>query len=323
MRAAARIGVFLGLALAIAVIVREGGPRVAEALARAGTVLLWLVPLHLLPLALDCAGWHVLLGRRAAMPVLLWIASVREAVNRLLPVASIGGDIVGIRLLAGAGVGASTAAASVVMELLLNLASQLLFATLGSVLLLRLTGAVALREGLCVGLLAALTVVLAFGLLLRYGTLFTRAERLIARVLGIAGLPGLFGQLDVELQSLYMERGRLAATVGLQLAGLVAGSIESWLALRWLGHPVGFSQAIVLESVVQALRQVAFVIPAGLGVQEAGLVGIGYLLGVSSGVSLALSLARRMREVLFGLPALASWQWVEGWKGLQHARSQH
>jgi hypothetical protein len=40
------------------------------------------------------------------------------------------------------------------------------------------------------------------------------------------------------------------------------------------------------------------------------LVGIGHVLGLGSDVAVALSLAKRMREILFGLPALATWQWM-------------
>jgi hypothetical protein len=46
----------------------------------------------------------------------------------------------------------------------------------------------------------------------------------------------------------------------------------------------------------------------GLGVQEAGRVGFGYLLGLGNDASIALSLAKRMREILFGVPALGYWQ---------------
>ena len=71
---------------------------------------------------------------------------------------------------------------------------------------------------------------------------------------------------------------------------------------------MGFPTAVALESLTQAIRHFIFVVPAGLGVQEAGLVGFGYLLGVGSDASIALSLAKRMREILFGVPALAYWQ---------------
>ena len=104
--------------------------------------------------------------------------------------------------------------------------------------------------------------------------------------------------------------GVLARAVVWQLAGLIVGCSETWVALRWLGHPLSPAAAMVLESVTQAARSLIFVAPAGLGVQEAGLIGVGQVLGLGSDVAMALSLAKRMREILFGLPALAAWQWT-------------
>jgi glycosyltransferase 2 family protein len=55
---------------------------------------------------------------------LFWIF---ESVNSLLPVARIGGEIVSFRLLSRAGLRASFAAASLVVDMQLTLISQLAF----------------------------------------------------------------------------------------------------------------------------------------------------------------------------------------------------
>jgi hypothetical protein len=61
-------------------------------------------------------------------------------------------------------------------------------------------------------------------------------------------------------------------------------------------------------------------------VQEAVVLLLGELLGISPQVSLSLALVKRARELLFGVPALLSWQWLEWrqWrdKGKQHGK-QH
>src|SRR5437879_8478422 len=103
MRLAVRIALLLGLAVMVLLIAREGPSAILTPLARAGWVLLWLVPLHALPLLLDVLGWRALITRRTAVARLFWIATVREAINRLLPVANIGGEIAGIRLLLESG----------------------------------------------------------------------------------------------------------------------------------------------------------------------------------------------------------------------------
>ncbi len=333
MKLAARIALAVGLAVMIVLVVRDGGPPILTLLSEAGWVLLLLVPLHAFPLVLDVLGWRTLIERLARSPsvgTLFWIATVREAIDRLLPVANIGGEIVGIRLLTTRGVEGTRAAASVVIEVLLTLVSQYLFVTLGIVLALKSLRGFEPLGGLLLGLAVALLLIAIMFALLRYGSVFERLERLAQRMIGLsrgalpstwlpAGGPmpaGAWQQLDATIRELCEARARLAATVAWQLSGLVAGSLETWLALRWLGSPVDFGTAVSLESLTQALRQLIFVVPAGLGVQEAGLIGLGGLLGLPADVAVTLSLVKRMREIAFGVPALASWQWVEGWRGL-------
>jgi uncharacterized membrane protein YbhN (UPF0104 family) len=53
-------------------------------------------------------------------------------------------------------------------------------------------------------------------------------------------------------------------------------------------------------------------VPGALGVFEGGLVAFGALFGLPADISLAISLAKRVRELALGLPGLAVWQWVEG-----------
>jgi uncharacterized membrane protein YbhN (UPF0104 family) len=148
--------------------------------------------------------------------------------------------------------------------------------------------------------------------LLKSGKLFKAAEKFGASML--AANPGRFGalgslaQLDSAIRRVMSAHDLLALAVVWQLAGLIVGCSETWLALRLLGHPLSPAAAIALESVTQAARSLIFVAPAGLGVQEAGLVEVGQLLGLGSDVAIALSLAKRMREILFGIPALVVWQ---------------
>jgi len=324
MRLAVRIALVAGLALLIALIMHEGG-AILVPLARAGRVLLWLVPLHGLPIFLDVLGWRVLIARwrDSRLGTLFWIATVREGVDRLLPAANIGGALVGIRLLAERQVEGVVAAASVTTEVVLTVVSQYVFVMLGVLCLLRLTDTVQFADDVLIGLGASLPLVVLLAVLLRYGSVFERMERLAVRVLGEQALSFLAGQsanLDAAIRELCSDPPRLLTTIAWQVTGMVSGSLETWLALRWLGHPVPFGAAVALESLTMTVRNFAFLVPAGLGVQEASLVGFGALLGVNGDLAMALSLAKRMREILFGVPALLSWYWVEGRRELQHVR---
>ena len=148
-------------------------------------------------------------------------------------------------------------------------------------------------------------------MLLRHGSVFARLQKFLRPLVGETALADAALSLDRELRAC-MDRWRPFLVAGvLQFLALIAGSAEIWFALRLFGHPVGFDTALILESMTQAMRHLAFVIPAGLGVQEATLVLFGHLVGISGELALAVSMAKRMREVLCGIPSLISWQWLE------------
>lgn len=310
----ARVALALGLAVLVALVVREGAQSIVSLLRHAGWLLLLLVPLHVIPLLLDVMGWRVLILERSRVRALLLIASIREAVNRLLPVANIGGELVGVRLLTRQGVSGTAAATSVIVEVLLFLFAQYVFLTLGVACLLDITGSIRATGALLIAAAAGLPVILLLMWLLRSGMFFRAIERLASRMLDTNGQPSSMlnrlARLDRSVRELTAAPGRLARAMLWQLAGLLGGCSETWLALRWLGHPLSPAGAVALESFTLAARTLIFMAPSGLGVQEAGLVALGHLLGLGSDVAIALSLAKRMREILFGLPALAAWQWM-------------
>jgi putative membrane protein len=316
MKILARIGLVLGICASISLIASSGAASVLHLLSRAGWWLPCLVPLHVLPLLLDVAGWRALIPAACRLKALFFIAAVREGINRLLPVANIGGEVIGVQLLIRRGVAAPAAAASIIVETMLTMLSQYIFASVGLVCLVALTGHVQIISRVLLSLALSLPLFLAFGLLLMHGSTFGRLEQvaagLFARFSSRALTVRNWALLDTAIRILMRDPGRLLTATIWQILGLLAGSIETWLVLRWLGHPVSAPAAIALESLTQAARSIFFLVPAGLGVQEAGLVGLGSLLGIDADVAISLSLAKRLREILFGLPALGVWHWLEG-----------
>jgi len=315
LRFAIRSAFILGLALLTYLIVRQGAASIITPLLGAGAVLLWIVPLHTLPIVLDVLGWRLLLPPQTRLSTLLWIAAVREAFNRLLPVANIGGEIVGVRLLAQSGTPAPVGAASIVVEVVLTVAAQYMFAVLGVLCLVTAAGPTRLGSELVLALLVSLPLIAILITVVRFGAVFARLARLGEWMLGrrfrtVAGDNP--AALEAAIARLYAHPWRLGATALWQLSGLIAGTVETWLVLRWFGRPVGVPAALALESLSQAARSFLFLVPAGLGVQEASLVGVGQLFGIGNDVAIALSLAKRMREILFGSPALLRWYWMEG-----------
>jgi putative membrane protein len=323
MKLAARIALIVGLGVMILLIAHEGALSIVKLLSQAGWTLLWLLPLHVLPLLLDAIGWRAIIVARCKLSALFLIAVVRQAVNGLLPVANIGGELVGIRLLARTGVDGAWAAASVIVEVLLTVVGQYVFVALGVLFLLQITQAVRLTNELLLGLAASAPLIVLLIALLRHGSIFGHLQRIAARLapnmqgsgLGVRG-----ADVDAAIGVLLRAPARLARAFAWQFAGLIAECVETWVALRFLGVSVGFSKALILESLTQAARQFIFIVPAGLGVQEVGLVAVGHVLGIGSDVAIALSLAKRMTRIVYGVPALLGWQWTETRAGLGRAR---
>jgi len=92
----------------------------------------------------------------------------------------------------------------------------------------------------------------------------------------------------------------------------IVSAVEVWLALRFAQAPLDFATVVVIESMLYALRTAAFAIPNAVGVQEGAYVLIGASFGLTPEMALAVSLLKRARDLVIGLPALGVWQAVEG-----------
>jgi gamma-glutamyltranspeptidase/glutathione hydrolase len=87
------------------------------------------------------------------------------------------------------------------------------------------------------------------------------------------------------------------------IPGFAVRGGEPWLALGVMGgdmQPQG--QVQVLSNMVDF----------GLGVQEAGFVGLAVLAGLDPSMGAALAVTRRLRDVVLYLPGLLAWSWAEG-----------
>jgi len=110
--------------------------------------------------------------------------------------------------------------------------------------------------------------------------------------------------IDVAVQETYRRNGPVTASFLLSLLGWVVGTGEVYLIAWFLGTPVSWPVAFVLESLGQAIRGAGFAIPGALGVQEGGYLLLAPLAGLTPDAAVALSLAKRTRELLLGLPGL-------------------
>jgi len=186
------------LLVVIGLVVHQGLLQVGKTLGRAGWGLGLVCLLHLPPLVCSSLAWRVLLSRHWPKATWLFIGArwIREAVNTLLPVAQIGGEVAGARVLTFYGASPALGGASVVVDLTLEVLTQFVFTLLGLAFLVgsgRYDGTV---RALAIGLVTVVPMLLGFVLAQRWG-LFGLLERLLRRIadkrpgLGFAGLTGL------------------------------------------------------------------------------------------------------------------------------------
>jgi hypothetical protein len=100
------------------------------------------------------------------------------------------------------------------------------------------------------------------------------------------------------------------------MIGWLAGVAEVLIVFAWMGHPIGLGEALVIESLLHAVRGAAFTIPSALGAQEGGLVLLCALFGIPPEQAIALSLIKRVPDIALGVPSLLAWQIVE-WRRMQ------
>jgi len=310
--------VFLALALGLgaftALLVYEGAGQVLETFSLAGWGVLLVAAFHLVPLLLDSAAISVVMQKAPPQRRVARARWIGEAVNGLLPVAQMGGPMVMARLLARFGASRADAGAAVVVSTTQQMLSQAAFALIGMVALAAHAADRKLLYALLLGIGLFGANAIWFYSLQKRG-LFARLARLLNRFssgrewLDFSGGAEI---LDSAVQSAYARRGVGITSFLLNLAGWLAGVGEVWLALHFLGHPVSLLDALMLESLGQAIRGIAFAIPGALGVQEGGYLLLGALVGLPPPAALALSLVKRARELLLGIPALIYWQMIEG-----------
>jgi putative membrane protein len=259
------------------------------------------------------AWWCLLRGLAAVrVPVVVGLRMVGEAVNVLLPVAAVGGDVVRARLLIFSGVAGGVAAASALVDLLLQAAAQALFALIGVALLMQVARATELASWAARGVGVAVLAPGGFYAVQRFGgaRIVERGLNLVARRWP-ATARGSAIRLHESLQAIYADRPAVAAAFSLHEFAWLLGALETWIALRLMSMPVNAPAALILESLSQALRAAAFPMPSGLGVQEGGFIALGALFGIPPETALALSFVKRVPDLAIGLPGLLAWYWLE------------
>ena len=305
-----------GLALFTLLLIRQGAPHVIAAFASAGWWIAAVAIYHLaVPVLLDAVAWWVLFPKseRLAVRQLFWMRWIGESVSTLVPSATVGGDVVRARLAALRGVPIPTAAASVLVDITLGVFVQIVFTLLGLGLIVAVTGRHGFVRPTLIGAVIGVFAIVGFYVVQRLG-MFRFIGNVVSRLANAEDWHSLVHSghsLDQAIHSLYARRSGVSGCCASTVCSFLLGSGEIWIALHALGLHATLVNAVILQSMVLAIRSAVFPVPGALGVQEGGYVVVGNLLGIPGDAAFALSLIARVRELILGIPGLVAWQVIE------------
>ena len=312
MRRISIIGGAIGLCLIVALVARIGAAPIGDALRTIGWLGFCAVcAVHLVVVAGMGLAWRAVVPGGPAR-ALIWGRLVRDAGSEILPFSQIGGLALGARAVVLAGLPATVAAASTVVDVTLEFIAKLAYLLLGLLLLLHLQPASPIALPLAIALAIAALLAFLFVAMQRYGLgalgqfIAASAQRWAEQLAAGATV------LHASLGEIYRRRSGLWLGFLLHLACWIASALEVWAALYLGGLSLDFATVLVIECLLYGIRTFAFAIPNAIGVQEASYVVIGTSFGLTPEIALALSLLKRARDLTIGLPTLVLWPAFEG-----------
>ncbi len=299
----------IGIALLVALLSTQDLTKTWQTLSELGFWLLASCSIFLLFLLLAAFAWRPLLPAGLHLNWLkLWEWRwLSNSANNLLPVAQVGGDVWRVRLAVKAGTHAAPATASVISDVTVGTLAQAIFSLAGAVMLLFYPGETKLAIVLLI-VMAGFAVALAVFFYLQFsGRVGKTLKRMVRKFRQSAdhNEPITATAVEQELRGIYSRKFAISSSLCWRLAALIISVGEVWLLLWVFGVPQSFMTALLLESLTLGLRRAAFIVPGGYGVQEGGFIILGASLGLSQEIGLSISLAKRAREFLIGLPAIA------------------
>jgi putative membrane protein len=307
------VALIVGFALAVFLIVHIGFAQVFEAAASVGWGGFGLILLSALPIIFFLGlAWRTLVGPLAPLWVFFASRQLRDSATDLLPFTQIGGVVIGARAGILGGVPSVTAYSSSMVDITCEIMAQAAFTVLG--LLIGLTTLRASPQmapyanGVILGTVLLVPAIIAFVVLQRKGSKL--ATKIAAQFLPNA--VAHTEQFTAHLEVLYRQPVKLAVCSTFHLLAWIASAAWLWVIFALCGAKISLMDCIAIESLLAALRAIMVFVPASIGVQEAGYAAMAQVFGLGPEVGLAVSLLKRARDVILGIPVLLLWQLMEG-----------
>jgi putative membrane protein len=219
--------------------------------------------------------------------------------------------VVGVRAVRQGGVSEPVAVASQIVDLMTEMASQLIYTIFGAAMLLALL----LHATSLQSLLWTAGAALALGALglAAVGFLHGRGLDLIGALISrwIKDTQARADAVKTVIREIYTTPWRPVLGFALNALCWVLSGAGAWVALNLMGFQVALWKILTLESLMTVVKSVAFITPGALGIQEGAYVLSASVFGLPPEATLSLSLLRRAKDLVIGIPGILAWQWSE------------
>ena len=137
--------------------------------------------------------------------------------------------------------------------------------------------------------------------------------RLVEQAARRLGFGDALAGLHEGLMALHARPIAVAQGFALHIVSWSLGGAEVWVILHAIGAGVAPGAAFAIEGLGMAARSLGFALPAGLAAQEAGFVLACSLFGIGTQEALALSMVKRLRELVVAACGLVVWRMERPW----------
>lgn len=275
-----------------------------------------VIALYAVTFLADVAGWQLTFK---TIPLnLRWLQRLYcvrmtgEAFNNVTPLGAMGGEPVKAMLLKSRyGVSYRESGASLILAKTVILISLVVFLGLGFLVLMPSEHIQSSYKAVAgIGLAGFTTAITLCFLVQRF-----RLSSWLGRLVGGSALGHrletalrVIHEVDERLASFYTERrARFAGALALAFINWLLGVVEVYALMQFLGYPISFVDAWVIEAMAQLVRAGTSFIPASIGAQEGAFILACSAITGDPTLGFALSVIRRVREIVWIIGGLGLW----------------
>ncbi len=266
-------------------------------------------------------GWRYCLAepyRSISWWQLFQIRMAGYAINYLTPTAALGGEATKVNLLLAYHRGPQ-AVSGVLIEKFCFAFSQVLFALIGSVLIIErahLSGPLWFSMLLSVSVVAG--GIFTFFLLQKYGKLGAVIRWLAARRPGSTALQNVAAQItevDHALHTFYRRQPRnLWLAIGWHLVGFCVSILQAWFFLYLLKQGAPLPLAATVAFLGMWFDLLTFAVPMNMGSLEGTRIVVFKAVGRSAAAGMTYGLAIRLAQIFWSVLGLALYGWIMAWQ---------